>query len=309
GILGPLEVTGDDGPVAIGGARLRALLIRLALDVGKPVPVAALAEALWEDDQPSDRANAVQSLVSRLRRTLPVAGVLRSRPGSYVLDLPPDAVDATRFERLAADGRRLLRIGDPQAAAVVLGEALALWRGPALADVAGHGYAVAPAARLEELRLVATEDRLEAELRNGDGPRLVAELEQLAAAHPLRERPTALLMQAQVAAGRPAEGLAAYERLRSRLATELGVDPSEELRALHRAVLRGEAAVPSPAVPRGNLRAALTSLVGRAAERQQVLTQLGRGRLVPLVGPGGSGRPGSPSRSRPSWRTGHPAAC
>jgi predicted ATPase/DNA-binding SARP family transcriptional activator len=290
GILGPLEVTGDNGPVAIGGARLRALVIRLALDVGKPVPAAALAEALWEGDRPSDPANAVQSLVSRLRRALPVAGVLRSEPGSYVLDLPPDAVDATRFERLAAEGRRLLRIGDPQAAAVVLGEALALWRGPALADVAGLSYAVAPAARLEELRLVATEDRLEAELRNGDGPRLVAELEQLAAAHPLRERPTALLMQAQVAAGRPAEGLAAYERLRSRLATELGVDPSEELRALHRAVLRGEAAVPSRAVPRGNLRAALTSFVGRAAERQQVLTQLARGRLVTLVGPGGSGK-------------------
>src|SRR5690606_30316241 len=123
GILGPLEVTGDNGPVAIGGARLRALVIRLALDVGKPVPAAALAEALWEGDRPSDPANAVQSLVSRLRRALPVAGVLRSEPGSYVLDLPPDAVDATRFERLAADGRRLLRHGDPQAAAAQPGGA------------------------------------------------------------------------------------------------------------------------------------------------------------------------------------------
>src|SRR5690606_18371110 len=126
--------------------------------------------------------------------------------------------------------------------------------------------------------------------RNGEGPRLVVELEQLAAAHPLRERPSALLMQALVAAGRPAEALAAYARLRSRLAEELGVDPSKELRALHRAVLRGEAVVPSRVAPRGNLRAALTSFVGRNAERRQVLTQLGRGRLVTLVGPGGSGK-------------------
>src|SRR5690606_18941033 len=103
-------------------------------------------------------------------------------------------------------------------------------------------------------------------------------------------RPSALLMQALVAAGRPAEALAAYARLRSRLAEELGVDPSKELRALHRAVLRGEAVVPSRVAPRGNLRAALTSFVGRNAERRQVLTQLGRGRLVTLVGPGGSGK-------------------
>ena len=290
GILGPLKVAGDDGPVAIGGARLRALLIRLAIDAGRPVRVAALAEALWEDDQPSDQTNAVQSLVSRLRRALPAAGLLRSEPGGYLLDLPPEAVDATRFERLAVEGRKLLQTGDPHAAAAVLGEALALWRGPALADVAGLGYAVAPAARLEELRLVATEDKLEAQLRNGDGPELVVELQQLTSAHPLRERPVALLMQAQVAAGRPAEALAAYARLRTRLADALGVDPSQELRALHQAVLRGEIAVPSRAAPRGNLRAALTSFVGRAAERRQVVTQLARGRLVTLVGPGGCGK-------------------
>ncbi|HEY8474340.1 MAG TPA: BTAD domain-containing putative transcriptional regulator [Natronosporangium sp.] len=290
GILGPLAVTGDEGPVAIGGSRLRTLLIRLALEVGRPVRVPALAEALWGDDQPGDQANAVQTLVSRLRRLLPAAGVIASAPGGYRLDLPADAVDANRFEQLAAEGRRLLHAGDPTAAAAVLAEALALWRGPALADVVGAEFAVAPATRLEELRLAATEDRLEAELASGGGPRLVAELEQLAAAQPLRERPQALLLRARYQAGQPAAALAGYEQYRTRLADELGMDPSPALQELHRAVLRGQLPGPVHSGPRGNLRAALTSFVGRAGERRLIGERLAASRLVTLVGPGGAGK-------------------
>ncbi|GIF58612.1 BTAD domain-containing putative transcriptional regulator [Asanoa iriomotensis] len=289
GILGPLAVTDDGRPVEVGGARLRALLTRLALDPGRPVGTEALADAVWGDAQPADLANALQSLVSRLRRTVPGIPVLLG-PGGYRLDLPTDAVDAERFTSLARDGRDALRAGDPEKAAGLLRDGLALWRGAALADLTEATAAAAPTARLEELRLAAVEDRIDAELRLAGPAHLVAELDELAAAHPLRERVWALRLRALAAAGRPAEALAAYEEFRQRLADELGADPSTELREAHLAVLRGDEAPRPKARARGNLRAALTSFVGRADELDRVDRLLADARLVTLVGPGGAGK-------------------
>ncbi len=312
-VLGALEVVADQGrTVGVGGPRVRALLVRLALEAGRAVRGETLVAALWGHPDaagaPGDQANALQSLVSRLRRALPDPGLVVSEGGGYRLAIDPDAVDAARFERLARQGRRALDDGDATRAAGALREALALWRGPALADAADAPFAAAPAARLDELRLAAREDLCEAELSRAAGRRgaagVLPELEALAAEQPLRERPLALLMRARYAAGRPAEALAAYQDYRARLAEELGVDPSPGLAELHLAVLRGEVrpaagepapdepageAPPAPPPP-GNLRAALTSFVGREEELRLIGKRLAEGRLVTLVGPGGSGK-------------------
>ncbi|NES15063.1 MULTISPECIES: BTAD domain-containing putative transcriptional regulator [Micromonospora] len=319
GILGPLTVAADGRQVEIGGARLRRLLILLALEVGRTVTVEALTDALWADTAPTDPTNAVQSLVSRLRRALPATSALHSAHGGYRLELPREAVDAYRFERLAREGQRALRAGDPATATSCLAEALSLWRGPALADASDTRYAAAAAARLEELRLSALEDRAEADLVSGRADQLVAEMEELAARHPLRERTRALLMNALYATGRQAEALRSYEDFRARLAEELGVDPSPRVRDLHVAMLRRDPALtpaavpltraapagapaatsadrpgppqaPGPATRPGNLRAPLTTFVGRDAELRRLAGQLRDGRLVTLVGPGGAGK-------------------
>ncbi|MGW5672581.1 AfsR/SARP family transcriptional regulator, partial [Micromonospora sp. NPDC003776] len=249
GILGPLTLAADGRQVEIGGARLRRLLILLALEVGRTVTVEALADSLWADTAPADPTNAVQSLVSRLRRALPVTSALQSAHGGYRLELPREAVDAYRFERLAREGQRALRAGDPATATTHLAEALSLWRGPALADATDTRSAAAAAARLEELRLSALEDHAEAVLLSGRADRLVAELEELAARHPLRDRTRALLMNALYATGRQAEALRSYEDFRARLAEEFGVDPSPRVRDLHVAMLRRDPALTPAAVP------------------------------------------------------------
>ncbi|TDC26958.1 AfsR/SARP family transcriptional regulator [Streptomyces sp. 8K308] len=294
-ILGPLQVTSAQGEaVGVGGARLRALLIRLALDAGARVSGEALADALWGDRgdaAPGDQANALQSLVSRLRRVLPEPGLVVSEPGGYRLTVEPERVDAARFERLADAGRRALGRGESAAAVGALREALALWRGPALADAGDAPYAAAAAARLAELRDAAVEDLAEAELTAGRPGAVLADLEALVAEHPLRERPRALLMRARYAAGRQAEALAGYEEYRALLAEELGTDPAPELRELHLSVLRADPALaPEPRPPAGNLRAALTSFVGREEELRLVGKRLAEARLVTLVGPGGAGK-------------------
>ncbi|MFD9739598.1 BTAD domain-containing putative transcriptional regulator [Umezawaea sp. NPDC059074] len=267
-ILGPLEVTEDGVPVPIGGARLRTLLVRLAVGVGRVVTVDELADALWPRDPPADQGNSVRSLVARLRRVLPNPEVVRSAAAGYRLDLPESSVDAYEFERLAPLDAR---------------GALALWRGPALVDVGDAEFATAYAARLEEARLAAVEARAEADLAEGADERLVAELTGLAALHPLRERLQGLRVLALHAVGRQAEALAAYEDVRRTLAEELGADPGPGLREVHQRVLRSTAS-------RGNLRTALTSFVGRRAEVARVTALLARGRLITLVGPGGAGK-------------------
>src|SRR6266498_2932997 len=245
GILGPLEVrVGFGEPVQVVGPRLRALLIRLAMEPDRVVLAGQLIDAVWDSDPPAAATGALQSLVSRLRRLLP--DVVESHAIGYRMAIDPEAVDSVQFERLALAGRDELR-GDPQRARELLREALALWRGPALADVATARFAGAAVARLEELRLGAIEDRIEAELATGSGQRLVAELDELVTANPLRERLSGLLVRALARGGRQADALGAYERLRSRLADELGIDPSEELQAIHLRVLRGEAGPPPAA--------------------------------------------------------------
>ncbi|MEV0406846.1 BTAD domain-containing putative transcriptional regulator [Actinoallomurus sp. NPDC050550] len=287
-MLGPLEVADGHEMVDIGGGRLRALLIRLAVNVGHPVTADSLADAVWPEVAPANPAAALQSLVWRLRQALPNGQIVRSGSGWYQLDLPPDAVDACLFERLADEGRRALRAGEAELARHRLGEALALWRGEPLIDVIDAPYAVAAGVRLRELWLTAVEDRAEADLGREPASSLVAELTELTATYPLRERLCALLIRALSVDGRPAEALAAYESIRRRLADELGSDPGTELRQAHLTVLRGDR--PERGRPKDNLRAPLTNFIGRAEELTRIHARLREGRLVTLVGPGGVGK-------------------
>jgi predicted ATPase/DNA-binding SARP family transcriptional activator len=293
-ILGPLEVRAGPGlPVEVAGARLRRLLLRLALDPGRVVTSAQLVDAVWEDHPPAGAANALQTLVSRLRRLLP--GVLESSPSGYRLAVDAEAVDAVRFETLALAGRQQLG-RDPDQARALLGEALALWRGPALADAATAAFAGPAVARLDGLRLQALEDRVEADLAAGATDRLVAELEELVAAHPLSERLGGQLVRALALRGAQADALGAYARLRARLADELGIDPSPELQAVHVAVLRGELAPSAPDGAHGppaaptNLRSPVTSFVGRGDDLARIMEAFDGARLVTLTGPGGAGK-------------------
>src|SRR5580700_4470998 len=286
-MLGPFELRTDDGVLAdVPGARLRALLIALALKPGHAVPKATLVDWIWGERPPSDAANALQRLVSRLRKALP-EGSVEGHTDGYRLTVEPDAVDAVRFERLVGQARN---DEDPRRVRL-LREALALWRGAAMQDVGLQDSAAFDAAvtRLEGLRLTAMEDRFDAEISLGHGDELVTELTDLVAAHPLRERLVAALMRALVATGRDTEALLVYERTRQALADALGVDPAPELPALHVARLRGE-------LGRGeenrktNLRAELTSFVGKDADVAAVRELIAEHRLTTLIGPGGSGK-------------------
>ena len=273
-------------------------------DVGRAVPPRVLIEALWPDDAPGDPANALQSLVSRLRRTLGDPTLVEQVPGGYRLNLAPDDVDAVRFARLAGQGRAQLGAGSIVEAAATLREALALWRGEPLPDDESL-EAEAVRARLADLQLQAWADRIEADLtavREGgtDLGEVVAELEALVAEHPLREDLAALRMRALVAVGRPAEALAAYEKTRAYLADSLGSDPSPALQQAHLAILRLQDA--GPVSRQTNLRAALTSFVGRDADAGRVDALLsGRSRLVTIVGTGGAGKTRLASEVAAGW--------
>ncbi|MFC5831364.1 AfsR/SARP family transcriptional regulator [Nonomuraea insulae] len=309
-ILGPTTVLGEDGePITLGGPRVRALLTLLALHAGRIVGAEQLVDGMYGPRPPEGVANALQSQVSRLRRALG-RDLVEFSPAGYRLIADPQDVDARRFELLTQAGRQALAGGDPGQAAALLCEALELWRGAPLADAP---HAEAAAAALDELRLAATEDRVRADLDLGRHRELVAELSQLAAAHPLRERLRAQLMRALYGSGRQAEALTVYEEARKLLDEELGIEPGAELAAAHLAVLRadpalggpstdsafgGPRAVPAPGTPppereprsRQGLRAQLTSFVGRAEELAQVGARLQESRLVTLIGPGGAGK-------------------
>lgn len=208
-MLGPLEVRDDDGAaVPVAGIRLRTLLIALALTPRQLIPTSRLIDAVWGDGPPPGAANALQALVSRLRRALP-AGSIESHPAGYRLVTGSDDVDIVRFERLVAAGRAELA-RDPAPAAETLRDALGLWRGPALLDVFDQEFFQTTITRLDELRLTAIEDRVGAELRLGRGADLVTELTALAVEHPLRERLVAALMRAMSEAGSPAEALGLF---------------------------------------------------------------------------------------------------
>ncbi|MDG4806541.1 BTAD domain-containing putative transcriptional regulator [Micromonospora sp. WMMD1120] len=288
-ILGPTRVLHADGrEIPVGGPRLRTLLALLVLDAGRVVPAERLIDGLYGDRPPRGAANALQSQVSRLRQALSGAhDPVEFHTAGYRLAVDPDDVDAYRFERLAGVGRRALADGDWSRAATVLREALELWRGDALADVPG---ASAQAARLDELRLAAVEDRVEADLALGAYAGLAGELRELVVAHPLRERSRGQLLRVLAALGRPAEALTEFEDARRVLAEQLGVDPSAELAAIHLAVLRGEHGRPVRESAGAALPSQLTTFVGREVELGRVRRLLGERRLVTLTGPGGAGK-------------------
>src|SRR5580658_636 len=298
-MLGPFEVRTDDGVLAdVPGARLRGLLIALALEPGHTVPKATLVDWIWGERPPGDAANALQRLASRLRKALP-EGLVEGQPDGYRLTVEPDAVDAVRFERLVGQARTAASgqgsQEDPRRIQL-LREALALWRGAAMQDVGLADSAAFDAAitRLEGLRLTAMEERLDAEISLGHGVELVTELTDLVATHPVRERLVAALMRALVASGRGTEALLVYQSTRQALAGALGVDPSPELSALHVALLRGELGRRElgrrEEDRKTNLRAELTSFVGRAADVAAVRELIAGHRLTTLIGPGGSGK-------------------
>jgi DNA-binding SARP family transcriptional activator len=283
-MLGSFEVRTDDGVLAdVPGARLRGLLIALALEPGLAVPKATLVDWIWGERPPSGAANALQRLVSRLRKALP-EGLVEGQTDGYRLRVEPDAVDAVRFERLVGQARN---DEDPRRVRL-LREALALWRGAAMQDVGLQDSAAFDAAvtRLEGLRLTAMEDRFDAEISLGHGVELVTELTDLVTAHPVRERLVAALMRALVATGRDTEALLVYQRTREALADALGVDPSPELSALHVALLRGELGRREED-RKTNLRAELTSFVGKDADVAAVRELIAEHRLTTLTGPGG----------------------
>jgi predicted ATPase/DNA-binding SARP family transcriptional activator len=283
-MLGPFEVRTDDGVLAdVPGARLRGLLIALALEPGHVVPKTTLVDWIWGERPPADATNALQRLVSRLRKALP-EGLVEGQTEGYRLRVEPDAVDAVRFERLVAQARNG---EDPR----LLREALELWRGAAMRDVGLQDSAAFDAAvtRLEGLRLTAMEDRFDAEISLGHGAELVTELTDLVAVYPVRERLVAALMRALVATGRDTEALLVYQRTRQALADALGVDPSPELSALHVALLRGELGRREES-RKTNLRAELTSFVGRDADVAAVRELIAEHRLTTVIGPGGSGK-------------------
>ncbi|UKY51122.1 BTAD domain-containing putative transcriptional regulator [Streptomyces inhibens] len=294
-ILGSTEVLDDRGaPVPLGGARVRALVVALALRGGRPVAVETLIDEVWAvDGPPLDAPGALQALVGRLRRVLG-KGAVESLPGAYRLVGEVDEVDLHRFERLVAMGTRQLQEGDAAAAAETLRAGLALWRGPALADLPeGADAARGP----EALRLAALHRRIDADLALGRAEELLPELRQLTADHPLDEPFRGQLIRALRSAGRGADALAAYEETRQLLADRLGTDPGPELRALHAQLLAqsaepGEAKTSDAGPRRGNLRTRLNSFVGREDELASLQSEVMKRqvRLITLTGPGGSGK-------------------
>ncbi|WP_432195279.1 AfsR/SARP family transcriptional regulator [Streptomyces sp. bgisy027] len=329
-VLGTTQALRPDGTtVPIGGARLRALLTVLALRGGRSVPAGLLVNEVWDGDPPTDAHGALQALVGRLRRALG-ADAVASVEGGYRLVAAPDDIDLHHFERLVGEGLRALADGDPAKAAGALDDALALWRGPALADLPDR---TAEAARQETRRLDALRARHAAALALGHADQSLPELTALCDTHPLDEPLQALRLRALRDTGRTAEALAAYEGVRDLLADRLGSDPGPELRSLHGELLRptqdayrggtgsrtrgaiayesvhaarirhdidtgavahdpgpADTDMPAPPPPTGNLRARLTSFVGRESDIDALRGDLTAARLVTLLGPGGAGK-------------------
>jgi predicted ATPase/DNA-binding SARP family transcriptional activator len=299
GVLGPLAVWTEDGlPVHVPEAKVRALLAHLLLAEGRPVPADRLIEGLWGDRLPRNPAAALQTRISQLRRALEAGEpggrnlVVRQPPG-YLLAVSPDAVDAGTFRALAAHARET---DGPRDRTALLADALGLWRGPAYADVADEDFARTAIVRLEDERVTALEAHAQARLDLGEHDTLAGELSALLAHHPLCERLHAAHLRALYLAGRQSEALTAYERLRARLADELGVDPGPEVRAQYEAILRQHDSAPITVAPitvdppTARPPAAVAPLVGRADAVAGVRALLASARLVTLTGPGGVGK-------------------
>ena len=247
-VLGPLEVLDGEQAVKLGGAKQRALLAVLLLDANAVVSSDRLVDLLWGDEPPATASHSIQVYVSNLRKAVGSARLRTVAPG-YAIDVGPDELDLARFERLLDEGRNRLADGQAEPAAVTLREALGLWYGPPLADFSYEPFAQTAIGRLEELRLSALEERIEADLACGRHAALAAELEALVQAHPLRERLRAQLMLALYRAGRQAESLEAFQDARRTLVEELGIDPSPALQRLERAILQQDPALDLAARP------------------------------------------------------------
>lgn len=311
-VLGPFEMVSDDGQlIDVGGHLPQAVLVALALAEGHPVPADQLLDQVWPDQAAGDR-NRLHVHVSRLRKALG-SDCIRTLADSYSLAIPGDALDAARFDQLVAEGRTALQRQDAGEAMRLLRAALELWRGRPLAEFADTRFAPGVITRLEDARLVATEDRIEAELMLGRHAHLAGELEALVREHPLRERLWGELILSLYRSGRQGEALAAYQRARTVLAEELGVDPGPELRKLEAAVLSQDPALNVPTgVPAraedlsaGNLPAAPSALIGRAADLAAVVSALRSSRLVTITGTGGVGKTRLAIEAARSLRSGY----
>ncbi len=252
-ILGPLDALHEGREVALGGSKQRALLALLLLHANEVVSTDRLIDELWGESPPAAAAKSVQVQVSRLRKALAAAtgGALDehvvTRERGYELQVPPEQLDSRRFERLSAEGSAELAAGRPRQAAATLGEALALWRGPCLADFAYEAFAQSEIARLDELRVGTQELLIEARLALGGHAEVVGLLEALIGEHPYRERLRAQLMLALYRSERQADALQAYQEARIKLVEELGIEPGERLRELERAILAQDPALSLPA--------------------------------------------------------------
>lgn len=289
-VLGPLDISADAQSLPLGAGKQRALLAELLCRPGRPVPPATLIQALWGQSPPRTAPDNLRLYVHQLRRTLGHDRITRTAAG-YVLTLHPGELDADRFEELAEQGRSALSAGEHERAAELLKQALDLWRGPVYAELNLTVGLSDHAHRLEEERLIALENRIEADLARGTHAELVAELTGLVGEHPLRERPRRQLMLALARSGRQAEALATYRDARRVFATELGLDPGAELRRLHQAILTGTLPVesatapsdaPSPRSP-AQLPADISDFTGRIEQLAELTDLLGDG---PPPGPG-----------------------
>ena len=297
-ILGPLEVRADGRAVQLGGARPRAVLAVLALHANQPVSAERLAVALWGEDAPPSAVKTIQVYVARLRKAIGDPDALVTTPAGYRLRVRPGELDAEHFERSVADGREALLAGHAEDAAVRLRQALELWRGPPLAELASLPFAPAEIARLEEQQLAAVELHIDAELAAGRDAELVAEVQQLTREHPWRERLHAQLMLALYRSGRQADALEAYRHAREVLVEQLGIEPGPELHDVQQAILDQDPALDAPVMAGGasdgaavaarspdgtdRARAELGDIAGQLCDRGN--------RLLTLLGPGGVGK-------------------
>jgi WD40 repeat protein/DNA-binding SARP family transcriptional activator/energy-coupling factor transporter ATP-binding protein EcfA2 len=306
-ILGPLEVLDDDGrPLVLGGAKQRALLAILLLHPGQVVSADRLIDELWGEDPPDTARSVLQVYVANLRKLLEpgrpkrtASSFLRTQPPGYLLDLGGHGLDLDHFEQLVDEGRAGLAAGQASQATTLLRAALGLWRGPALGDVALLGRGQGALAQLEERRLAALEERIQADLALGRHRELVGELEGLVAEYPLRERLWAQLMLALYRSGRQADALAAFQRARDKLVEELGIEPGAELRALEAQVLAQDARLAAPRLALPELPAPLAEVGPTFVDREKELAWLGagleraaagRGVLRLVEGPAGAGK-------------------
>ncbi len=298
GILGPLEVADEGGrELLLGGHTQRSVLAILLLHANEVVARDRLIEELWSGQPPASAATSLQAHISRLRRALREDRRILTTGGGYLIRVADGELDRERFERMVEDGAAAISAGDWGLASATLREALSLWRGPPLSDFQYDSFTQAEIARLEELRVAAVEQRVEAELALGRDVTVIGDLERLVREHPYRERLHGQLMLALYRTGRQADALAAYQAARRTLVEELGLEPSAELRELEQDILRHDpslsppaAQAPPPAV--GHLPVPATPFLGRARELAEVSALL-RGadrRLVTLTGAGGSGK-------------------